>query len=278
MAYNRDNIDITIIHHDQFDNLGFDIFEHPLSYTKVQMELPYRTDGDFNILTPQLPIVLYGGKYHIQNYQSYYYKSKMPFIKSTLEIYAGGMYTHLLDPSEYICIDYNDNQYIGQNINLYNDEKIVISYTPALSGDLFGDKVDDHFTNNRSISEYVGSNININTVLKARLLVNNIENYIDSIGYNYPPTLWLGGVNNSSKSVANNIIPLTTPISIEHIKELQTAINNIEVYLSQAVFETGYQVTSFQSINIYSKFMIEYIETIYTAIKNIETRLIDEGI
>jgi len=202
------------------------------------------------------------------------FTAKLPFIRSSLKVNLNGGY---IAPWE---IDfpgpYSDTSTIfsisGSIANAGTYGPVFISYIPSELKYFNGYKIESLPTG--VISAHVKDPLTIPLILRLRYIIDNIEMYFNEKEYKYPITQWIGGMTNSSKSQVDNLIYGHTPVSINHIKELQLAVNNIERFMSSRLGIDGYNVTRFKPF-LYST---ESIEDILYSTYKIESQLVIQQI
>lgn len=242
-----------------------------MSYTKVICDLPYAVDINGNVITNYWDLITSKTDF----LYSRRFQPAVSFVRNTLKVYLDGI---LLTDVTSEALPGNSNNAMYFNIpNTYgaDDNGIMyIEYVPALSSLFNGNNVTTMSTTHKTVAIYIQEEVRIDNLIRARKIINNIEEYFVKKGYDYPPTLWVGGHSNASKAGYANIIPGHTPVYYVHLTEIQNAINRIEQFIASTLNTPMSETTFLPAITESSTYMVNYMERMFLAIYNIELKLL----
>lgn len=242
-----------------------------MSYTRVICDLPYAVDDYGNVLSAYWNLTTSYTNFLL----SRRFKPAVNFVRSTLKVYLKGQLLTDVTSEALPGNTYNGAYFNVPNTYGAGDDGIMYAeYVPALSSLFNGNNTTTMATTHKTIAVYVQEEVRIDNIMRARQILNNIESYFVKKGYDYPPTLWIGGHSNASKSGPTNIIPGHTPVYYAHLVEMQNAINRAEQFIASTLNTPMSESTFLPAITPSSTYMVNYMERIFLALYNVELKLL----
>jgi hypothetical protein len=242
-------------HNALFKDLGYGNFINQ-SYTKIRMESPIAINSTtYN----QYTYAQYWGLPQVMKTKlatSNVFRMEYPPYSDIINIYIGGvdvpMYTFPISDHRYFAIQMAPP-----------DGFLWISYLPISVDNVVGNKI-GLLSGDRRIPEHITPSPSIDNIVRARMVLNKIEEYIE-----IRPNSWIGGTDNRIKAKANSLVPNVSPIHLSHLAELQTAIARAEYFIDMKVTHIVPKYT-FSSISVNDNYNVTYIEEILEAVNLVE--------
>lgn len=255
--------------------------EYRQSYTRVVLDIPEAADEALERVADYwVPYNQYFTDFALANR----FGAQMRFLEDSLEVFFNG---EVLPETDYEVLDetvnvsgepYVEGQVIridtisGTPVDEADDGHLWIAYIPEDVDNAVGDRATAMESSARVVATTIRGNVETRHVIRARQVTNGIETFLGMAA-----TLWIGGPDNSVRSVSDNLIPGVSPIYREHLIQLQEAITLIEYRLLELT-SGAYSYRDFLSIGDNDPYMLKFIEEIYVRLNEIEQFIIDNGI
>ena len=141
------------------------------------------------------------------------------------------------------------------------DGYLWVSYYTTRSGYNFGNK---SYDSAKVVTDHKVPMFSTDLIIRCRKLINNIEAY-----YSISPTTWLGGFDNDSIGILDNLIKGITSICTDHITELQVATKRLAIYMSGIISQKTFPST-FTTVTETSFLNVKHLNEIISSLYKIE--------
>lgn len=243
-----------------YRNMGYDQ-KYEQSYTKVKLEIPKAVDIVSAVIEDYWSNAPAG-------------KTKFSVSRAFLTVYDPYNPDPATDKNMKVFLDGREVSYSMITANSFaveeglNNGYLWVEYVPAGLEATVGDNRTSMKVDGLEV-ELVLPEIDAFTLERPRAAINNMEKYFSMV-----PTRWIGGATNTLLSSATNIVKSKTPIYLDHIMELRSAVGRIEAKIDTLVPIT-FPRYSFTETDYSEIYMIQYIEEIMQAILSIEAVILD---